>query len=1254
MRLLLRSQSDANETSDIVLYQRLEKSLPTLKGGSCVLPDFTREEIYGDYECYYLIPRLKAQPNIEALGYSFSLYYERYRDSEKNRDMIRVYAITRGHPEKLLQSFELETGDPLPKKYVVDIIPKSEKAAIYFEYIVDRGVAAAFNLPADTALLFSVNMNAKLKNVLMKKAGEIRKKDSAGTTKPIEDKLSGEPVLVAIRVFANDRKTAKECGEMLKRLVPAPASKSVRRIKNPESFYKLILPPKMPRFSRRIPNASYRTILKLPLLPTAGMEGVEYTRYAKMPAPEEISRGPILLGKVENRPFSLDPSDLFRHAYIVGGTGSGKTNLLKLLIKNLHDNGYPVFVIDPHGELSSEMACVISDAVYLHPVESPFGFNPFELPTLKDRNQQILMSVDELMNLFTNVFHLPETAMNVRYILQTVTRQIYKHGGIPTLAGLYKIVTAIYNGHDVGITDQQFKEEEKALRNMPDQSFISTLSRLQSFATDKLLMRITSTTTIDMGKFIEEKKTVFFALPQRHIGLTASTLLASTILLKIYYTKLIRVDEKSNEHVFVVIDEFQTLQSLPILATILSEARKFGLHLIIAHQYLDQLTEDVRQAAITNAGVKFIFNVSGKDVEQLATVDPAFDRELKSIIGSLPTGHCIVKLTSRAQDEALPPMVLQVNEFSETPVRTLEEARTEDFVPPEVSFTFELVNPVFRFIDPPFSMSQKIIQAILGFKGSASINDISGATGYKPDSVSKVVSMMVSKGWLEKETKKDRTNVRIASGFFDQFYSVSPSEEGRKLIDHAVIHYLGQGYYVTPTKNVNTPRPDLICIPYDGYYLDFRNAIEVEIEATTVSRNPELLVETMKKNTPFKERHVWCSPEAFPTVLEYARKYANKKTVVIAPGGNDLLKEVVYGFEEKEEVDGMLGRKKDIKIPDSGVENSFVEELETEESEAEVQVAQVKTHNMAANPKPAQQKVSPALVTKLRWSLGKELFEKVRAQGLYEELASIVASKNMSKEEIVKTALDLLKRGEEQTQKIETLEPQQTPPQAIQSSIADRLTKLNPNVSKKDAEEIFMAFMERIEKIFQLGFNTEETRAFVQEICANIDDVLSLLYGDETDSELSSENETSVKVTPGLPATEEQLTPVQSKVQVPSHSQIQVSEKQEPATAATQKQPEIESRPSTEAKIAEEKTRGKSFMKKILHMGKEDDVVVLEGRRVRVLGGSPALLSKLLSTSGNYILYSKSLNKKIDRISNAPPGNYALEIQNRHFDIHIE
>jgi hypothetical protein len=83
--------------------------------------------------------------------------------------------------------------------------------------------------------------------------------------------------------------------------------------------------------------------------------------------------------------------------------------------------------------------------------------------------------------------------------------------------------------------------------------------------------------------------------------------------------------------------------------------------------------------AIANAGIKFIFSASGKDADELALIDPSFEREIKSVITNLSVGYCVVKLSSRKGDESLPPMILRVDEFKAQPVRTLEQARTDEF-----------------------------------------------------------------------------------------------------------------------------------------------------------------------------------------------------------------------------------------------------------------------------------------------------------------------------------------------------------------------------------------------------------------------------------------------------------------------------------------------------------------------------------------------------------------------------------------------
>ncbi len=636
------------------IQKRLSKSIPELEEGSVILLDSSRDVLKG-YAAVRLIPRLNAQPKISDLGTEFSLCYEML---EKE---MRIFSITPGFPELLEQHYELERWSvPVWKKYGAFFIPRYERDALECEYRLNRGIEVVFGLPENSMFLFAATLDQDLKKRMASRGRNI-----------------GDLFLIKVAVYSDDREVLERCVEHVKRFICAPVRVRVKKLLF-EEFYGSLVPPKMPRFGIRVMSASHKTISEIPLLPVAGMPLIGYSRSAKM-LPVEINRGQILLGRVEGRPFSIDVRDLFRHAYLVGQTGSGKTNLLKLLIKRLHDLKYPVFVIDPHGELSEEIACTISDSVFLHPIYSPFSINPLELPAM-DSAQKVLLGIDELISLFTNVFNLPESAVNVKYILQTVTREIYGRGEVPTLAGLYNTLASIYSSRRTG----KFRflgEEEEILKSIPEKSFISALSRLQSFAKDEILRRLTSSTTVDMGRLMEEGRTVLFSLPQRHIGSAASALIASTLLLKLYHTRLMRYDRKRDEHAFVVIDEFQNVQGLPVLTTILSEARKFGLHLILAHQYAEQLNREVLQAVMTNAGIKFIFSVSGSDAETFAEIDPGFWKEVKSIISSLPVGHCVVKLSAKKGDQSLPPLLLEVDEFREKPLRSLREACTNEFSP---------------------------------------------------------------------------------------------------------------------------------------------------------------------------------------------------------------------------------------------------------------------------------------------------------------------------------------------------------------------------------------------------------------------------------------------------------------------------------------------------------------------------------------------------------------------------------------------
>jgi type IV secretory pathway VirB4 component len=262
---------------------------------------------------------------------------------------------------------------------------------------------------------------------------------------------------------------------------------------------------------------------------------------------------------------------------VIGQTGSGKTSFIKMLVRRLRELGdASIVVIDPHGDMARELAEEIPEALYLHPIRSPFGLNPLDLPKHENRDFAVTIAIDILIEMFKEVLKLMETAVNVKYLLQVLLRAFYSKTDSPTLAMLYNAILGLYNGElDLDVDDEGWQRQLEALQNMQDRTFISALSRLEPYAPDKLLLKITSRTTLDFEKIMSPGSITIFSIPKADLGENLARLIASTIVMKLWFEVLARARmNRPRTPVFLIIDEFQFVADLPIIDTILSEARK--------------------------------------------------------------------------------------------------------------------------------------------------------------------------------------------------------------------------------------------------------------------------------------------------------------------------------------------------------------------------------------------------------------------------------------------------------------------------------------------------------------------------------------------------------------------------------------------------------------------------------------------------------------------------------------------------------
>ncbi len=432
----------------------------------------------------------------------------------------------------------------------------------------------------------------------------------------------GPLYVVRIRAYARDKHLARELGELVALRFTRPLrvkspliggrvkdSSRERRIWKPAGL--LGSPPAV------YPWLTQEEVKRLLVLPDPSVYRVEFERGTPLPSVVPPRRD-IRLGVLpDGREFRVDVEDLYRHAYVIGRTGAGKSTLLLNLSLRLWRTGRAaVFVIDPHGDLARdivEAAPSLERVYYLDAGGRDFAVNPLELPRIGDPELARSLAVDNTVAVLEKVLRLPETAVNVKFIVRTLLHAMYRRGATPTFEDLYKAILALRAGTlDLDVDDPEWRVQVELLQKLPEQSIVSSLVRLQPFHTHPLLRELTRATTLPVDRLTRERALVAIAVPKA-LGEDFSELLTSVILMKLWFYALeraLRGEERTP--IFVVVDEFQNVSGLPVIETILSEARKYGLHIIAAHQHLKQLPPELLQSLLANTAVKIVFSVGGE------------------------------------------------------------------------------------------------------------------------------------------------------------------------------------------------------------------------------------------------------------------------------------------------------------------------------------------------------------------------------------------------------------------------------------------------------------------------------------------------------------------------------------------------------------------------------------------------------------------------------------------------------------------
>ena len=328
------------------------------------------------------------------------------------------------------------------------------------------------------------------------------------------------------------------------------------------------------------------------------------------------------------RVFGIKLDDRRRHVYVIGKTGMGKTTLIENMVYSDIVAGHGVCYVDPHGDTAEKMlgwipSSRINDVIYFNPadINFPISFNVLEKVAPEYRH---LIS-SGLIGVFKKQW-ADSWGPRLEYILRNAILALLEYPD-STLLGINRIlVDKVYRKKVVDkiqdpVVRSFWVDEFTKWNDRVLQEVISPIqNKVGQFLSTALIRNIVGQvrSSIDLRKVMDEGKILILNLSKGRIGEDASALLGAMMVTKIQLAAMSRVDipEDNRNDFYLYVDEFQNFVT-DSFANILSEARKYRLNLIIAHQYIEQLGEVVKPAVFGNVGTMICFRLGAEDAEFL-------------------------------------------------------------------------------------------------------------------------------------------------------------------------------------------------------------------------------------------------------------------------------------------------------------------------------------------------------------------------------------------------------------------------------------------------------------------------------------------------------------------------------------------------------------------------------------------------------------------------------------------------------------
>lgn len=380
------------------------------------------------------------------------------------------------------------------------------------------------------------------------------------------------------------------------------------------------------------------SVIHIPFDAKAVPESMRQSRSREASLPQGVPTQGVLLGEHiyqgVRTPVAMLPQDRLRHLYVIGQTGTGKTSLLKNLIVQDIRNGEGVCFIDPHGVDVDEVLSQVpperyDDVIYFDPANTayPFGLNMMEYDP--SRPEEKTFVVNELLSIFKKLYsHVPEsmgpafeqyfrnaallvmedpeTGMTLLDIARVFADEVYRELKLrrcknPTVAQFWR---------DIAL---------KATGEMGLQNYAPYITnKIDVFTTNDIMRPIIAQerSSIRFNEIMDTRKILLVNLSKGRLGDINAHLIGLVLVGKFLMAALARTGRGDYPPFYLYLDEFQNVTTDSI-SVILSEARKYKLALILAHQFLKQLDDPIRNAVFGNVGSMVAFRIGTHDAQEL-------------------------------------------------------------------------------------------------------------------------------------------------------------------------------------------------------------------------------------------------------------------------------------------------------------------------------------------------------------------------------------------------------------------------------------------------------------------------------------------------------------------------------------------------------------------------------------------------------------------------------------------------------------